>query len=164
MNMRRSMQHTCHHPVLIRLLRYPPQCNIEVLSRLDAQAGKEKRPPEIRNAIRSTITGVYYSESNTFMKDLREQPMRLESFIRQHAHKDAYALFAEHQQDQSVRVEPERVHSLAQFEANQFYQHGFVLLFLKASLLGNEQEVTNLYIKIFTETYSSLNTARTSKR
>jgi hypothetical protein len=100
---------------------------------------------------------------NTFTKGISEQPMRLESFIRQHAHKDAHALFAEHQQDQSVRVELERIHSLAQFEANQFYQHGFVLLFLKASLLGNEQEVTNLYTQTFTETYISLNTAYTSK-
>jgi hypothetical protein len=83
--------------------------------------------------------------------------MRLESFIRQHAHKDAYALFAEHQQDQSLREEPERVRSLAQFEANQFYQHGFVLLFLKASLLGNEQEVTNLYKNAFIETYTRIN-------
>ena len=81
--------------------------------------------------------------------------MRLERFIQKHAHKDAQAIFAEHQYDQSVRVEPERIRSLAQFEANQFYQHGFVLLFLKASLLGNEQEVTNLYKNTFIETYTS---------
>jgi hypothetical protein len=80
--------------------------------------------------------------------------VRLESFIQQHAHKDAQAIFAEHQQDQSVRVEPERIRSLAQFEANQFYQHGFIFLFLKASLLGNEQEVTNLYKNAFIETYT----------
>ena len=85
----------------------------------------------------------------TYTKDTEEQLVRLESFIQQHAHKDAQALFAEHQRDQSVRVEPERIRSLAQFEANQFYQHGFVLLFLKASLLGNEQEVTNLYAQTF---------------
>ncbi len=83
--------------------------------------------------------------------------MRLESFIQQHALKDAQALFAEHQRDQSVLVEAERIRSLAQFEANQFYQHGFVLLFLKASLLGNEQEVTNLYKNTFFKTYESIN-------
>jgi hypothetical protein len=88
--------------------------------------------------------------------------VRLERFIQKHARKDSQAIFAEHQQDQSIRVEPERIQSLAQFEANQFYQHGFVLLFLKASLLGNEQEVTNLYTQTFTETYMSLNTAHTS--
>jgi hypothetical protein len=82
--------------------------------------------------------------------------VRLESFIQQHARKDAQALFAEHQRDQSVRVEPERIRSLAQFEANQFYQHGFVLLFLKASLLGNEQEVTNLYSQTFIKIYTEL--------
>jgi len=82
--------------------------------------------------------------------------MRLESFIQLHAHKDAQALFAEHQRDQSVRVEPERILTLAQFEANQFYQHGFVLLFLKASLLGNEQEVTNLYTQSFIKIYTEL--------
>jgi hypothetical protein len=91
---------------------------------------------------------------HTYTKDTEEQPVRLESFIQQHAHKDAQALFAEHQLDQSVRVEPERVRSLAQFEANQFYQHGFVLLFLKASLLGNEQEVTNLYTQTFIRIYT----------
>jgi hypothetical protein len=82
--------------------------------------------------------------------------VRLESFIHQHAHKDAQALLAEHQLDQSVRVEPERIRSLAQFEANQFYQHGFVLLFLKASLLGNEQEVTYLYTQTFIKIYTEL--------
>ena len=81
--------------------------------------------------------------------------MRLEKFIQKHAHKDAQAIFAEHQQDQSTREEPEHIRSLAQFEANQFYQHGFVFLFLKASLLGNEQEVTNLYKNTFIETYTS---------
>ena len=80
--------------------------------------------------------------------------MRLESFIQQHALKDAQALFAEHQQDQSIREEPERIHSLAQFEASQFYQHGFIFLVLKASLLGKEQEVTNLYKNTFIETYT----------
>jgi hypothetical protein len=92
----------------------------------------------------------------TYAKGAEEQPVRLESFIQQHAHKDAQALFAEHQQEQSVRVELERVRSLAQFEANQFYQHGFVLLFLKASLLGNEQQVTNLYTQTFTKIYTDL--------
>ena len=88
-------------------------------------------------------------KGHTYAKCAEEQPVRLESFIQQHAHKDAQALFAEHQLDQSVRVEPQRIRSLAQFEANQFYQHGFVLLFLKASLLGNEQEVTNLYTNLY---------------
>src|SRR5947199_1565189 len=88
------------------------------------------------------------------MKDLRKQPVRLERYIQKHAHKDAQAIFAEHQQDQSIREVPERIRSLAQFEANQFYQHGFVLLFLKASFLGNEQEVTNLYKNTFFETYT----------
>ena len=83
--------------------------------------------------------------------------MRLERFIQKHARKDAQAIFAEHQQDQSIREETERVRSLAQFEANQFYQHGFVFLFLKASLLGNEQEVTNLYKNGFIETYTRNN-------
>jgi hypothetical protein len=90
----------------------------------------------------------------TCAKGAEEQQVRLENFIQQHAHKDAQTLFAEHQLDQSVRVEPERVRSLAQFEANQFYQHGFVLLFLKASLLGNEQEVTNLYTQTFIKIYT----------
>ena len=80
--------------------------------------------------------------------------MRLEKFIQKHARKDAQAIFAEHQQDQSIREEPERIRSLAQFEASQFYQHGFVLLFLKASFLGNEQEVTNLYKNTFIATYT----------
>src|SRR5713226_5958546 len=96
-------------------------------------------------------------KGHTYAKDAEEQPVRLESFILQHAHKDAQALFAEHQRDQSIREEPERIRSLAQFEANQFYQHGFVLLFLKASLLGNEQEVTNLYKNTFIETYTQNN-------
>lgn len=96
-------------------------------------------------------------KANIFTKDQRKQPVRLESFIQQHAFKDAQALFAEHQLDQSVLVEPERIRSLAQFEASQFYQHGFVLLFLKASLLGNEQEVTNLYKNTFFKTYTKLN-------
>ena len=91
---------------------------------------------------------------HTNTKGAEEQQVRLESFIQQHAHKDAQALFAEHQLDQSVRVEPQRIRSLAQFEANQFYQHGFVLLFLKASLLGNEQEVTNLYTQTFIKIYT----------
>src|SRR6266702_2336394 len=98
-----------------------------------------------------------FLKENTFTKDLRKQPVRLERFIQKHAHKDAQAIFAEHQQDQSIRAEPERIRSLAQFEANQFYQHGFVLLFLKASLLGNEQEVTNLYKNAFIETYTRNN-------
>jgi len=92
----------------------------------------------------------------TYAKDAELQPVRLESFIQQHALKDAQAIFAEHQLDQSIRVEPERIRSLAQFEANQFYQHGFVLLFLKASLLGNEQEVTNLYTQTFIKIYTGL--------
>jgi hypothetical protein len=99
-------------------------------------------------------TGVYYSESKYLHKNLRKQPVRLERYIQKHARKDAQAIFAEHHQDQSIRVEPERIRSLAQFEANQFYQHGFIFLFLKASLLGNEQEVTNLYKNTFFETYT----------
>ena len=82
--------------------------------------------------------------------------MRFDSIVQKHARKDAQALFAEHLQDQSVRVEPERIHSLAQFEANQFYQHGFILLFVKASFLGSEQEVNTLYTKVFNETYTNL--------
>jgi hypothetical protein len=82
--------------------------------------------------------------------------VRLESFIQRHAHTDAQALFAEHQLDQFVREEPERIRILAQFEAYQFYQHGFVLLFLKASLLGSEQEVNNIYTQTFIETYTGL--------
>jgi hypothetical protein len=82
--------------------------------------------------------------------------VRLASFIQQHARKDAQTLFAEHQLDQSVREEPERIRSLAKFEAYQFYQHGFVLLFLKASLLGNEQEITNLYTQTFIKIYTGL--------
>jgi hypothetical protein len=93
-------------------------------------------------------------KSNTFTKGKRKQRVRLERYIQKHAHKDAQAIFAEHQQDQSIREEPERIHSLAQFEANQFYQHGFVFLFLKASLLGDEQEVTNLYKNAFIKTYT----------
>ena len=96
-------------------------------------------------------------KDHTFTKDLRKQPVRLERFVQKHAHKDAQAIFAEHQQDQSIREKPERIRSLALFEANQFYQHGFVLLFLKASLLGNEQEVTNLYKNAFIETYTRTN-------
>ncbi len=96
-------------------------------------------------------------KDHTFTKDLRKQPVRLERFVQKHAHKDAQAIFAEHQQDQSIREKPERIRSLALFEANQFYQHGFVLLFLKASLLGHEQEVTNLYKDAFIETYSKNN-------
>jgi hypothetical protein len=83
--------------------------------------------------------------------------MRLERFIQTHASQDAHAIFAEHQQDQSIRKESESIRSLAQFEANQFYQHGFVLLFLKASFLGNEQEVTNLYKNTFIATYTKNN-------
>ena len=81
--------------------------------------------------------------------------MRLESYIQKHARKDAQAIFAEHILDHSIREEPERIRSLAQFEASQFYQHGFILLFLKASFLGNQQEVTNLYKNTFIATYSS---------
>ncbi len=80
--------------------------------------------------------------------------MRLEKYIQKHASKDAQTIFAEHKLDQSIREEPERIRSLAQFEASQFYQHGFVLLFLKASFLGSEQEVTNLYKNIFIATYT----------
>jgi hypothetical protein len=96
-------------------------------------------------------------KADTFMINLRKQPVRLERFIQKHARKDAHAIFAEHQQDQSIREEPERIRSLAQFEANQFYQHGFILLFLKASFLGNEQEVTNLYKTTFIEAYTRNN-------
>ena len=88
------------------------------------------------------------------MKNLRKQPVRLERFIQKHAYKDAQAIFAEHQQDQSIREEPVLILSLAQFEASQFYQHGFVFLFFKASFLGNEQEVTKLYKNVFIETYT----------
>ena len=91
------------------------------------------------------------------MKDRRKPLLRLESFIQKHARKDAQATFAEHILDQSIREEPERIRSLAQFEANQFYQHGFILLFLKASLLGNQQEVTNLYKNTFFKTYTKIN-------
>ena len=80
--------------------------------------------------------------------------MRLEKYIQKHAGKDAQAIFAEHLQDQSIREEPERIRSLAQFEASQFYQHGFILLFLKASFLGSEQEVTNLYKNTFIASYN----------
>lgn len=80
--------------------------------------------------------------------------MRLEKQIQEHASKDAQAIFAEHLQDQSIREEPERIRSLAQFEASQFYQHGFILLFLKASFMGSEQEVTNLYKNTFIATYT----------
>ncbi len=80
--------------------------------------------------------------------------MRLEKYIQKHAIKDAQAIFAEHLQDQSIREEPERIRSLAQFEASQFYQHGFILLFLKASFLGSEQEVTNLYKNTFITNYT----------
>jgi hypothetical protein len=80
--------------------------------------------------------------------------VRLEKYIQKHASKDAQAIFAEHLQDQSIREEPERIRSLAQFEASQFYQHGFILLFLKASFLGSEQEVTNLYKNTFIATYN----------
>jgi hypothetical protein len=92
--------------------------------------------------------------------------VRLEKFIQKHAHKDAQAIFAEHQQDQSIREEPERIRSLAQFEANQFYQHGFIFLFLKASFLGNEQEVTHLYKNTFIATYtrSSIEYSKTNGR
>ena len=79
--------------------------------------------------------------------------MRLERYIQKHASKDAHAIFAEHILDQSIREEPELIRSLAQFEASQFYQHGFILLFLKASFLGSEQEVTNLYKNTFIFTY-----------
>jgi hypothetical protein len=96
-------------------------------------------------------------KANIFTKNPRKQPLRFETFIQKHASKDAQAIFAEHQQDQSIRKEPERIRSLAQFEANQFYQHGFVFLFLKASLLGNEQEVTNLYKNTFIKTYTRTN-------
>jgi len=80
--------------------------------------------------------------------------LRLEKYIQKHAHQDAQAIFAEHQQDLSIREEPERIRSLAQFEASQFYQHGFILLFLKASFLGSEQEVTNLYKNAFIASYT----------
>ena len=94
-------------------------------------------------------------KANTLTKNLEKQPVRLERFIQKHAHKDAQAIFAEHQLDQSIRKEPERIRSLAQFEASQFYQHGFIFLFLKASLLGNEQEVTHLYKNNFIATYTN---------
>ena len=80
--------------------------------------------------------------------------MRLENYIQKHAIKDAQSIFAEHVLDQSIREEQENIRSLAQFEASQFYQNGFVLLFLKASFLGSEQEVTNLYKNTFIITYT----------
>ena len=80
--------------------------------------------------------------------------MRLEKYIQKHASNDAQAIFAEHKLDQSIRKDPELIRSLAQFEASQFYQHGFILLFLKASFLGSEQEVTNLYKNTFIATYT----------
>ncbi len=80
--------------------------------------------------------------------------MRLEKYIQKHAIKDAQSLFAEHVLDQSIREQPQLIRSLAQFEASQFYQNGFVLLFLKASFLGSEQEVTNLYKNTFINTYT----------
>jgi hypothetical protein len=83
--------------------------------------------------------------------------VRLERFIQQHARKDAQEIFAEHQKDRSIKEEPERIRSLAQFEASQFYQHGFIFLILKASFLGNEQEVTNLYKNTFFKTYTKIN-------
>lgn len=82
--------------------------------------------------------------------------MRLENFIRRDAQKDAQIVFANHQQDQTVLEAPERIRSLAQFQANQFYQSGFVLLFLKPSLLGSEQEVKNLFTQTFIRTYKEL--------
>jgi hypothetical protein len=90
--------------------------------------------------------------------------VRLESLIQKHARKDAQAIFAEHQIDQSIRAEPERIRSLAQFEASQFYQHGFIFLILKASFLGNEQEVTNLYKNTFFKTYTSINIEYTKSK
>ncbi|MGZ3629708.1 MAG: hypothetical protein ACXVDN_18865 [Ktedonobacteraceae bacterium] len=60
--------------------------------------------------------------------------MRLENFIQKHASKDGLSIFAEHILDQSIRKEPERIRSFAQFEASQFYQHGFIFLILKARL------------------------------
>jgi hypothetical protein len=82
--------------------------------------------------------------------------MRLERLIQRHARDDAGVLFGGHLLEKAVREQPERIRSLAQFEANQFYQHGFVLLFLKASLLGSEQEVKNLYTSTFIRAYTSL--------
>jgi len=82
--------------------------------------------------------------------------LRFEKYIQKHARKDAQAIFAEHILDQSILEEPERIRSLAQFEASQFYQHGFILLFLKASLLGNEQDVINLYKNTFIATYTQI--------
>lgn len=82
--------------------------------------------------------------------------MRLEKFVKQHAHNSAQAIFAEHQQDQTIRQKPELIRTLAQFEANQFYQHGFVLLFIKSSLLGDELEVKNAYTSTFIRTYTGL--------
>jgi hypothetical protein len=79
--------------------------------------------------------------------------MRLAHYVQRTAYNDALALFDEHLQDDALRKEIERIRSLAQFEANHFYQAGFVLLFLKASWLGEEYEVKNLYTQTFIKTY-----------
>ncbi len=79
--------------------------------------------------------------------------MRLAHYVERKAYSDALALFDEHLQDDAVRKEIERIRSLAQFEANHFYQAGFVLLFLKAAWLGEEYEVKNLYTQVFIKTY-----------
>jgi hypothetical protein len=81
--------------------------------------------------------------------------IRLGNYIQRHALDDAQAMFDEHQQDETVRKEIERIRSLAQFEANHFYQAGFVLLFVKAAWLGDELEVKNLYTQTFIKTYKA---------
>ena len=79
--------------------------------------------------------------------------MRLTRYIQRKAYGDALALFDKHLQDDTLRKEIERIRSLAQFEASSFYQTGFVLLFLKASWLGEEYEVKNLYTQTFIQAY-----------
>ncbi len=81
--------------------------------------------------------------------------MRLARYVKRQAYNDALALFDEHVQDDDLRKEIERIRSLAQFEANHFYQADFVLLFIKASWLGDEYEVKNLYTQTFIKVYQS---------
>jgi hypothetical protein len=82
--------------------------------------------------------------------------MRFENNIRREARKDAQTVFTDHQQDETILEAPERIRSLAQFQSNHFYQNGLVLLFLKPSLLGTEQEVKNLFTQTFIKTYTTL--------
>jgi len=88
--------------------------------------------------------------------------LRLGNYVQRQALDDAQAMFDEHQQDETVRKEIERIRSLAQFEANHFYQTGFVLLFVKAAWLGDEQEVKNLYTQTFIKAYKARVDGRTS--